>query len=313
MKITRFIALIITGAIIMMSCQKEITEENIEPVDPPATTDSTYIDQLIEFDSISPTQVDTLYITRYQYDASKRVISQKQYWDDGGGIALMDEYNYTYTGTDTVPSKCTNYSYDFAGGGYLKDTTITFYTYAAGRRVKDSAVYYNTFGSGPVNAYSDTTVTLYNYTASQITTEVLVKGGDRLDPGSGGESRSRDTATLDARGNVISSTTYDSYDGGLTWDFFFASQFTYDTKPSPFSKLSNFKTLYLVAPPESEYYEMQSPNNRISHLYDYGSGSTEDGTYTGFIYKPNGLVSSFRYTEGTASGDLVVKFFYKAL
>ncbi len=309
--LSKLIAAIAIVGIALSACQKELApEDGPGPIIFPATNDSIYLHQIVELDSISPTDIDTAYITRFQYDASKRVISRKQYWDDGGGVALMDEDTYIYSGADTLPFFSRSHSYDFGGGTYHKDTTYSYFTYVGGKLVKDSVVYVATHG---MSSPTDTAVTVYSYTAMQITTATTTRGGDRFSPGTGGEYLSSDTAALDNRGNVVSTKTYNSNDDGLTWQQLFYSTFTYDAKPSAFSKLSNFRTLSVVPPPESMYYEMQTPNNRTSYHYDYGNGNTQDRNYSGMIYNQYGLLSSFRFLEPGTGNNLVIKYFYRAL
>ncbi|MBC7937857.1 MAG: hypothetical protein H7Y86_21125 [Rhizobacter sp.] len=307
-------ALVVIAGFVLSACQKDfVIEEEPDPVNPPAG-DSIYIDQVIELDSIGPAQFDTAYITRYQYDASKRVISMKQYSDDGGGVALMDEYLYSYNGSDTLPAKTTDHAY-YGSGTFDKDTTITHYFYANGKLIKDSAVSYNTVVNNGVliSAPTDTTVVTYSYPPLQVSAFTFYKAGNRLGNGNTQEYIQKDTSTLDSRGNIISSKRYDTDDNGVTWDIHNASVFTYDTNPSPFSRISNFSTLFVVAPPEIFYFEMQTPNNRTSYRYDYGFGNFEDGDYTGYIYRPDGLPLYVRVGDPGMAADRIIKFLYKAL
>ncbi len=323
MKGISILVLMLTG-IVLLSCQKEFTiEDDFDPpVDSTNTTlsDSIYIESIVELDSTSATDQDTVYIVRYQYDVAKRVAAKRTYWDDGGGLALMDEQLYTYNGTDTLPASSKLYTYDFIGGGaYHKDTTTIWYTYSSGKLVKDSSIYISEHAS---TSPTDTIVTTYNYTPLQVTSSRFARTGNRFDPSDYDVYITKDVAVLDSRGNVISSKEYETFvisskeyetfDGGATWDLLNTTDFTYDTKPSPFSRLSNFKTLQVVAPAEAWYDEMQTPNNRISSRFD-GGGFVNTTTFSGFIYNANEKLLSFRLIEPGVSPQLVVKFFYRSL
>ena len=313
-RIGQHILLFTISAIVFTACQKEFTLDEADPLEPPVS-DSIYLDQVVELDSIGPSQFDTVNITRYQYDALKRVISMKIYWDDAGTMALMEEYLYTYNGSDTLPAKTTSHDYEYDGATSQRDTTTTWYFYSNGKLVKDSAIFVSiVYNNGvPVSAPTDTTVVSYVHTPLMVTSFSFYKDGSRFNPSNTQEYIERDTATLDGRGNIITSKKYLTDDNGATWDLDISSVFTYDMKPSPFSRISNFRTLYQVAPPETYYFDMQAYNNRTSYRYDYGSGNTQEIDYSGYVYRPDGLPVSVRSGEPGMTAERITKFLYKAL
>lgn len=310
----KILSLLVFAFILLNGCQKDFTEEDLDP--PVLTGDSTYLDKFMLLDS-SATGIDTAHLFVYEYDVNKRVTSLKNYWEEDSGMMLGIEIRYHYSGNDTMPFSSIRHEYDYDNGIVSsKDTTHTFYYFQNGKLVRDSSIYYFVYTnqSGQLVGVTDTLKQSYTYSGNTVYAFRWEYEGDRFGPpGNGGVWIIKDTANLDINGNLISSRAYESGDLGNTWNFFYACNFTYDNKNSPFSRLSNFRTLYAVPPVEGFYYEMQNVNNRVSEHYDYDNYSLDHDFGNNFTYRPDGLITSVRYIEPGSSSTMIIKYFYKSL
>ncbi|MFZ1528373.1 MAG: hypothetical protein WAT19_06470 [Ferruginibacter sp.] len=296
------IAVLVISAI-MFSCQKEMDENSL--LNPPVTNllDSNYLDIIYEIDSIAGVN-DTFGRWIYEYDNQKRVASLTEYDNYSGMIDGKDIYRYFYNGNDSLPFKTLNYNYNLVNNIWeLGDSSLTMYYYnAQGRNIKDSLVTFNQ--NGP----SQYIVKRYEYAGQNIYMEELFY----LSTSSIPVISRRDTAVLDLNGNIRFSKKYAVYNNVSTLDY--TSEFTYDNKPSPFKKLSNFSSLVVTPFGETFFYEMQGTNNRLraNEINAFtGNGYTEDLTGK-YSYLPNGYPS--RIVDEYAPDSIsIVSFKYRSL
>lgn len=281
----KFFAIISVIAVSMNSCQKEISEDDFEPVDPPLT-DSSYIHKIYWVDSIPGViDRDTAEIITYFYDSQKRVVLITDSITDAGEWLLFKSHKYQYNGNDTLP-------YRYVYGDYEKvldygaiealDSTITLYQYnAAGKNIYDSSIEVRTVGSSPWAYNTAKSIRRYQYAGNSIYSENV-----HTDNNSGDVFQQRDTALTDGNGNILSSKKYNVEAGVSTLEI--TSTFTYDNKRNPFALLSNFRTLRVLPLGETFTTDMQSTNNRLNAL--------EISESNGFTFNEN-LTGKYTYNS----------------
>jgi hypothetical protein len=292
-------------SILFTACQKEASfEQGNNPLVPVTGADSNYLSKIYEIENDGIT-VDTVGLFTYFYDASKRVtLLTDSSLSNSGVLFVRKKQQYFYNGTDTLPYKSIMEETD--GFGSQTYTTTTFFYYnAAGQKTGDSAIMPLPPFAAPlesyvrVNSYQYTTGEIYGtgisrsiYTGSPATTDYI----------------SKDTAKLDARGNVIKNTKIKAAPGSLLADTTI-SVMTYDGNPSPFAKLSNYKA-YIVFPfGETFFHEYVQKNNRLRMTENISGtfSSTFNEDFTGFYsYRPDG------YPKGVFIPDsLIPTGYYK--
>jgi hypothetical protein len=123
----------------------------------------------------------------------------------------------------------------------------------------------------------------------------------------------RDTAILDAGGNVISNISR----RGTA--YVYRSTVTYDNHPSPFIKLSNAKTFALFPTGETLFMEMPQKNNRLkiletSTLNNQPPTIRYDEDLTGkYTYKTNGYPSKITTIDPSTGEISIAAFKYISL
>jgi hypothetical protein len=284
---------------ISLSCQKELSRQN---PDSPQNflPDSNYLDKIysIENDGTGP---DTA-VSVYTYDAAKRVVNLHTSYEPVSGTGEFEDYKYFYNNNDTLPYKSVYISHQ--NPAVLNDTTTTFFQYnSQAKRIKDSVIRQGLssgFRHGPIRDYQ--------YSGNKIYS-------DRIDTIDNGTSFSlvhiRDTATV-LNNNVISNIHREEGSAHSV-----SSVITWDNMPSPFAKLSNFKTFAVVPTGETFLSEMPQDNNRL-HITETGYSSGvqtyvyEENFTGGYIYKTNGYPKEINGTDGTGTTIKII-FVYKTL
>ena len=174
--------------IMLQSCQKEISIENGIPAAPNAI-DSNYLSKILYSAVVNGVPTDTAVFWTYKYDNLKRVTS----FVDSTSNPVPNSYFYFYNGTDTLPFKTVLYQ---VGVWHDYDTTITFHYFDnTGRNAKDSVIFsYSDIFSGYESWYE---IRNYSYNLNKIygLREIYRPGGYT--------PYYKDTATLDAAGNII--------------------------------------------------------------------------------------------------------------
>ena len=283
----------------LFSCQKDFTAPDNITARPDSAIvvggDSNYLDRIYYISNL-----DTTYITKYYYDNLKRVIKMTSV-----NLSLnnnTDSVLYFYNSNDTIPFKSNGgYSYP-SPTGLVSHYDNIYYTYQNNLRVKDSILeYFNTIPS-----FRKTIIT-YSYLQNKIFS--ITKSYQTNLPTDLGIISNIDTATIDINRNLISAIHYiPAIPSGYE---IFNSTFTYDNKPNPFKRISNYHTLFIIPNvTETTVEEMQSKNNLLTANQTYSSGYNLNlnGKY---IYNLNGFPrqitdSSFGIVEKTI-------FVYKAL
>ncbi len=265
--------------IMLQSCQKEISIENGIPAAPNAI-DSNYLSKILYSAVVNGVPTDTAVFWTYKYDNLKRVTSLV----DSTSNPVPNSYFYFYNGTDTLPFKTVLYQ---VGVWHDYDTTITFHYFDnTGRNAKDSVIFsYSDIFSGYESWYE---IRNYSYNLNKIygLREIYRPGGYT--------PYYKDTATLDAAGNIIDNKRYRFDSFSNTWEPDATSTFTFDNKPSPYSTLSNFKTYHVFPSGETLFFELPFKNNKVSQHEHHSFGPGQPGVFVDWdytnIYKPNGFI-----------------------
>jgi hypothetical protein len=302
MKKKILLAAFFISCITLFSCQKEVDRVVTNPpVDPPSVTgDSIYLDKIFGlYDDGSG--IDTQEVYNVNYDSRKRVTDIHDSLRNHPGIEPVYDFYFSYNGTDTLPSRSIFIdAEDLATNSTFIDTVYHFYD-ASGRKIRDSVINTSSY-SGTSNRYLS--VVHYSYGNN------IMYGETNSNDFNGDISLQRDTAILDAQGNILSSKKYAFDNATSTFSLASSSVFTYDTHPHPFSKLSCFRYFYNFPIGETLFTEYAGFNNTLSQ-HESVAGNTYDFTSV-YTYKTNGLPATVQSTYPGGIDDKMI-FKYRAL
>jgi hypothetical protein len=284
---TKYLCLVclILFTVSLISCQKESSFE-LPDVSVPSVVnslDSNYLSKVYAIDT-SGLINDTTYTISYLYDNVRRHVKEIYHYsnvipgDPDSSIVI-----YRYNGSDTVPYRTSGYEY-IQSSVYIEES-YHFYN-SSGQKIKDSTASSSTSSSFIYNVHSYATNKI-------IGSSVLVNISST--------EFFRDSAILDATGNIIRLTEYSGYSLG-NMEPFFKLTAVLDNKPNPLAKLSSFKAhqLFPAGNFAGEFIEFYpQKNNFLSSSYDLYDGLT--GTYNFFelnqnqlTYNSNGFVKTSR-------------------
>jgi hypothetical protein len=298
-------------AFYLSACQKDFSVENGSQsfVDSTNVADSNYLSKIIFTNTIGNI-TDTFSEIRYEYDTFKRVIKLTDEPISTPGFEEKNTSTYFYIGMDTLPNK----KIEITESNSKSDTTVSYYYYnSEGKRIRDSTLEYKYSLNGNGNNFIlfDKTIANYQYTANKIYgTSITTNLYNNNIPNVSSFSIELDTATLDVNNNLIASKKWRSSNSNV---YIISNQatVTYDNKPSPFYKLSNFKTLNIFPYGETFFNELQAKNNRLHIVEGYmGTGYNEDLTGK-YEYKMNGYPKQI--LVNTATEIVKIIFVYKVL
>ncbi len=232
MKIKSFFFVFAISSFVMLSCQKELITESVVVAPPPASgTDSTYIYKVYGLDS-SSSGIDTSSLKTFHSDEFKRVVRISDSISDFGSLKLFTDDVYYYNGSNELPEKKVYYSFEnyIANSNNLAliDTITSMFTYDGnGRKIRDSSISVSHSLQGAmVESFYSTVASSYQYVPGKIYSQSRIVIGLPSMPAPHTEL-TRDTAYLDARGNVISSISYSNASG--SFETMMTSLSTYDT------------------------------------------------------------------------------------
>lgn len=310
-----FIVAIISIGFYLSGCQKESSLERrgVVPVVTNLVVDSNYLDKIIYTSTIGNI-TDTTFTQIYEYDASKRIVSLMDSIKSTNSTYENFRIKYFYNGNDTLPFKKIAIGTTLSTTPFInnRDTSIFFYQYSTtGIKIKDSILKFfhhiNVNGSGNdfIDFYKE--VIIYQYASSIIyghTINTLLYSNNVTNVGT--SLHIYDTATIDFSGNLITNKKYDSANV-----LFLTSTFTYDNKPNPFARLSNYKTISVFPSGETFIDEMQAKNNRLRAV-EIGNGLGSNNDLTG-KYQYNVNAYPKQITETDPTGTYKTIFIYKNL
>lgn len=275
-------------ALYLSACQKEYSPSGIDPNPTPTplptpSVDSNYLDKLYSlYDDGSG--LDTQIISTLHYDANKRVVSIID--SITKPLTPWMSYNYYYNGADTIPYK----SIFINSENQADPDSVTHYFFynTQGQKIKDSVK----------SVYSGTSyfkVQNISYAPGKIY---------------GITDASRDTASLDANGNILLNKHYIL--SGSTYKLDVTSIYTYDSHPHPFAKLSNHIAQQQFPNGETLYYEYMGNNNFT--LQDETTTISQNYHFMSFVnYTYNAAGFPTKMTGDYGNGIEVVIFTYKSL
>ena len=317
MKIKQFsIIIVVLSTFYLSSCEKESSiERGVEaPVVNNLVGDSNYLDKII-YTSAVGSITDTTFIQIYEYDASKRVVLLNDSIKSTSTTSENFKIKYFYNGNDTLPLKKIEIGTAFSTLPAInnKDTSTFFYQYSpTGLKIKDSILRYvhhlNINGSGNdyIRFYKE--IIIYQYASNAIygKTSTTVFYSNIYNPNTGITTNIFDTATIDFLGNIILNKKYDDANVLLL-----TSTFTYDNKPNPFARLSNYKSINVFPSGETFIDDMQAKNNRLQAV-EIGNGLGSNNDLTGkYQYNLNGYPKQI--VEVEPFGTYKTIFIYKTL
>ena len=293
---------IVTLSLIMQSCQKELSTENPTTI-PTTLVDSNYLDKIYEID-ITNGSHDTTGLWIYTYDNSKRVISMILKSTDPTDLSGV-KYIYSYNNSDTLPNNTIFIETSFNSA----DTTTTFHFWDNnGKNIRDSSLHKST----TTNYY---VVRKYSYGSGLL---IGTQYSDLSGPGTS-YIQQLDTAIINNAGDILNSKKYYFNTSTSNWEHTSITNFTYDTKNSPFAMLSNFRTFRIFPSGETFYYELPSYSNKLSQTetnsIETGSPHTNTFRFTNLYNTKNQLKEVKLYgTYSTSTPDSSKLIFtYKSL
>ncbi|MFT3910508.1 MAG: hypothetical protein QM737_13870 [Ferruginibacter sp.] len=284
-----------------ISCKKDSNADNSNPN---PSTSSNYLSR-ISFYSNDGSGTEVLDgTTTYVFDNQKRVTKKidSSLVGSSASFVLWQTTEYFYNGNDTLPFKEVIIGNPAAQIEY--DTTISYFTYnSAGLLIRDTG-FYVSHGTGYFAVNSNQTFT---YSGTMITGRMDAT----ITQTSGSYTETRiDTAQTDANGNIIHNIKHKGIEN-------INSTITWDNHPSPFSKLSNFRSSFIFPFGETFFYEMPQYNNRlhITEVQTGGSTHTYDEDLTGnYTYNAEGYPSQILEQDPTTTGAYEkVIFEYRSL
>jgi hypothetical protein len=288
MKYIHVLIIVLFSAVVFISCSK-----NNNPDNSTNTTDDNYLSRYyFLYDDGSGTAV-LEGSTSYSYDNLKRVtiMLDSTIYNSSGNLLPFSRAEYFYNGNDLLPYKAVTTTHPDSNPEY--DTLVSFYTYnSAGKVIADSTLS-ATHSSG--YDYYTKFIRSYQYNGSTATSSVVVTTTN-----SGGTSTSTmsDNAQLDQNGNITQNTKNRGTD-------VIQSTITWDNKPSPFAKLSNFQTFAIFPSGETFFYEMPKTNNRL-HITETTTGSSphfyEEDFTNKFTYNADGYPVQILDNDPTTPG-----------
>ena len=288
MKLSFFIVLCFLALFGFISCQKEVSFEAPDGTAPNAVNslDSNYLSKVYVIDT-SGLVNDTSYTISYLYDNMHRHVKEiYRYLNVSPGDPDSSIKIYRYNASDTVPFRTSQYGYAQAS----TDTAESYHFYNfAGQKIKDSTAYSITSSSLNYDVH------YYSYATNKIMgSSILVDISST--------QLFRDTAILDAAGNIIQLKESSTNNSSGTIQPFFKLTSVLDNKQNPLAKLSSFKArpLFPAGNFPGEFIEFYpQKNNFLSSSYDLYDGLT--GSYNFFelnqnqlTYRPSGFVKTSR-------------------
>ncbi len=310
MKSTRlFLAAILFTTFYLSSCQKEFTvESGVVAPSTNLTGDSNYLSRYFFYD-VYANIADTGTKRTYTYDNLKRVISISDTSYEPGAINPPVSYSFTqyyYNANDSQPYK--KFLIEKTIGTNVYNDTITdFYSFNTNAQlVSDSSINSSEQLSGsspaiPARAITKTIRTI-NYAGNRRygtqTSSVLLNLNGNAEP-----YVRKDTATVDAAGNIISASYRKDYLSTNNFMYHTAT-FTYDNKFSPYYKMNIKKTENTFD--KLDFYRNISaylnflPVNNILKVHE-GISFSISGTIVNDTYDTDDTGSLFYYPNGFLS------------
>jgi hypothetical protein len=244
MRIT--LALLASIILFATSCKKDSAPDN----NVPTTNDSILLSKVVVLDTTKTAPLDTMDVSYYSYDNSKRVTVATLYGYDGTGTIKSTEiYKYSYTGADTLPSKMLE-TYSDASE---QINSTSFYAYYPGTRNVswDSTIFREI---NPPYTFEDTSVSRYIYTNDfvTITSEFYTSSGQQVNP-------PHNIYITKQNGNIVSQR--DTISNAIAESY----SCTYDTHKNPYYNVAWYNNLSIVSTYKT-YPDGFGLNNNVTEI-----------------------------------------------
>jgi hypothetical protein len=278
---------LITIACIAISCQKELSLEDGTIV-PPIADDTILLVKMIEIDSISPIENDSI-IVNNTYDARNRITDAYAFFSADPAVQALNytHESYFYFDTDSLPDLVVNESSE---SGPLSDVMLdsTFLVYnTTGKLLWDSTIH--TYD----NSFNYNEKKWYSYSGDTVRISIY-----------------RDGAFVETETNIVTIVNGNvtrAEHQGIKYEFF------YDNKPNAFNAMSNLSFRFSTFAGSDPIYYPQR-NNCIRFRTLPGSAFQQSGDIT-HTYRSNGLPSGRTIKSITndpipINNDLRTEFYY---
>lgn len=283
MKALYFLLSVLGFSAIIISCQREVSDE-LPPNGPPVGgDDSTVLWKFVVLDTTRAPGQDTADFYYYDYDASDRISHVSNGWYDAGSSGPSFDYwkeiDFYYNGTDTVPFKTTSESFDEYFQEHRFDTTM--YTYQNGLV---SAIATRSVSTTPTETRRSTFTVQYTVNGSTVTT--LSRSSTAIDPAPPGPVCETTHTYINTytNGNITNERVTSA---GCVTGSGIDLTFTFDNKINPFYKI---ETRF----PVIDYDVFAAP------LPVQKNNLTAAGTYRyAYTYKPNGYPATVKISDAT--------------
>ncbi len=269
-------------AAILVSCEKEVSEENGNTPSTPTTTtdDSIYISRIYELDTTAAAPNDSLLYVKYDYDNAKRPLRFEISNRIAGVWKVTFRTEHFYRGADTLPYKVVE-----SDPGVQSDTIYYFYN-AAGVVVRDSVIGVRSTGGSTI------TINDFIITPGKVDREITTydyNTGALLD------IDGQDYYTTYLNGNLVRQVDTVPASGNLN-DY----KFAYDNGINP---LYRFSIRYPISPPEHLFYENPQGVNNFTRIdQDENGGAVFYKYNVAYRYKANGQpVKAIAFDAGGAT------------
>ena len=293
----------------MNGCSPETSLEIPHNTANNAGDDSTYVDYYAIIEDN-----DTVYKMHYVYDHLKRVVEMYDTEYDPQPI-VAERYNYFYNGTDTLPFKMV---FSIDGTPFFMETTTTFFYYNnMGLRIKDSSVTDRVWkDNGTItDQFTYRSLAYYTYQDNKIfgytKDSILLEMGTNMSH----YTSKYDTATTDARGNIIHSIRVENYmENNQLVPYRDVATMTYDNHINPLFKLTNRQTFLVFPWGETLFRDFVQPNNRTSIIETNVKWQDNYSQYYTFGYLNNGYPDTIAVANVPhQSLPGIIKFVYKKM
>jgi hypothetical protein len=218
---------------LLWGCQKEISFDDplVNTPQTPTTNDSTLLAKLIYLDTTLAHPNDTTLVYQFTYNSRKKPVEITAYYYESGIKKPGEKIFYTYSGTDTLPSRIVHVYYGFFP---TPDTVTSYYNYTSpphpypGLVTKDSSIEY-------VQSFMAIYINVSQYTYVTGVNEVVRtwKNYPVSNPSAAANGYQLFTYTKTGQ-NIATQKDTSNYD-----DYFYRYSCTYDNKINPVAAAFN--------------------------------------------------------------------------
>ncbi|MEO7922296.1 MAG: hypothetical protein ABIR30_01325 [Chitinophagaceae bacterium] len=304
MRIIWTLVLFVLVSAALFSCQKSNGD-----IPMPAIIDSPYLDRYIELDTLYTSGLDTLFKSKFSYDAQKRIVQKTETaYDYGTGNVVFNANEYCqYTGSDTVPYRVIRKE-SYTIGQVLDDTLYLFYdanniitkdsviSYTNGARTGKKRITYAPNGTGKFIVI----ITAFQPNNNTVLSRDSIRSNRSI-----------------AAGNLTNSSDSSYHVPGGLFEVY-QYNYNHDTKISPSGHINLHYPVFIPGVHYTLYNylpDTRSINNptTFSMLHWYNGNTSNSTGELKYTYNSNGRPSIIRPTSSGGSTPLKTLLFYRTL